>query len=155
MGKWQRLGVMLSTVVLVVVGITGCSRASSGDSSQDLWSVTSTPTPTTVKCGDAAGIKQLARAEFNKSERESSYNPRLPERARANYLRTLGLVAELTCKVSSATVAAGLKSMFAAAHQAEHPDTPDFREATADWEAADFQAKAVLEQQLQLLWPSK
>jgi hypothetical protein len=127
------------------MGLAGCERGSDIAASSRL----PLPEPTAVNCAAAPQLRQQAIDERRHSVEEKSDQKKISIGNRAAFVTSLAIVADLTCKVRSAEVAAALTPAVQAARRADAASS--FYERTIAWSEANFGATELIARLIQQL----
>ena len=125
----------------IVATSLGCEHRAKG-------AEVASPIPTAVHCGDAQQLNERARDDRRRVLASSSDQERVYVGSRANFFASMATVAELKCRVTSASVDEALKPALEAARKAEAATS--FYQRTIQWQEANFvvtQVTAALVQQ--------
>ena len=131
--------------LVVAAAIAACSGANTERS----VTAHESSLPTAVNCADAAQLRQSAVAERSQSAETSSDQKKIVASYRATFYASLGIIADLKCRVTVPEADQALKAALDAARKAE--EGRGFYQKAVWWGDADFLATQAVQRFLEHL----
>jgi hypothetical protein len=128
-GLMRSAGLFVAATLATVIGCGGDYNLASDSRG-------TAPLPASVKCQDAAQLRDRATRDRRSSSERSSDQEKIDLASRARFVATLAIIADLRCKVPLAETDEILRRALDAAREAE--DTGGFYARTLKWQEASL-----------------